>query len=222
MTPATAQGLLDLPGPGLAPPGEIEAEDAAAISQVLDEGEAWPAGALCLTGDCPDTLAILARRWQAGAAGRLWLAAGDTSDSALFSALSEAERGQRRVLLTADSAPMAWPVTLPDLRSRLSAVPVVALPWPGPQRLGALVARHAARVRLALTPAQIGWALARLPARTPVARALVAALLEEVGLSARPGRAALKAALDRLTGDGGICHGFAALDAPELPYQDPE
>ncbi len=67
-------------------------------------------------------------------------------DEALFHLLNQAQAG-RAVLLTARERPLAWPSVLPDLRSRLNAMPVAEIDPPDDALLSAVLkalfkARH--------------------------------------------------------------------------------
>jgi chromosomal replication initiation ATPase DnaA len=65
-------------------------------------------------------------------------------------------------LLVADSPPPAWSVTLPDLRSRLSATPVVSFGDPDENLIAQLTARLLERRGIAATPELIAYLAPRV------------------------------------------------------------
>lgn len=99
-------------------------------------------GALALVGPEGSGKTHLATHWRAGTEGKL-LEPGEPPGSAsalviehadawadpeqLFHLLNRAQAGEIRLLLTARRRPSAWPSALPDLRSRLNALPVAEL-----------------------------------------------------------------------------------------------
>jgi len=113
-----------------------------------------------------------------------------------------AERGQA-VLLAGRAPPARWPVTLPDLRSRLRAMPAVGIRPPGDGLLAALLRRHFARRQLRVEDGVQAFLLARLP-REAAAIAEAAARLDRAALAlgGRVTRALARATLADLPGFG--------------------
>ncbi|TCZ64347.1 P-loop NTPase family protein [Roseicella aquatilis] len=113
-----------------------------------------------------------------------------------------ADRGQA-LLLAGRAAPARWPVTLPDLRSRLRAMTAVAVQPPGDALLAALLRRHFRLRQLRVEDGVQGWLLARLP-REAAAMAEAAARLDRAALAAggRVTRALARAALAEMPGFG--------------------
>ncbi len=105
--------------------------------------------------------------------------------------LLTASRG--RLLLTAASAPMLWPVKLPDLASRLQAIPLARLEAPDEALLSAVLVKLFADRQLAVAPAVIAYLALRLPRSLAAARSLVAALDAEALASRREINRALAA-----------------------------
>jgi hypothetical protein len=202
---ARTQSVLPFDPIQPAPPGVLEARACTRALAMLGRWQAWPGGTLCLTGDDPDTLEQLAANWREMAGAGVWngspLASGavhvrgpgagagavDVSGpamaEALYGLLSAAEAGQVRVLVTALAAPRAWPAAVSDLRSRLLAVPVEALPEPDADFLADLLLAHADHLRLSLSPASARWLALRLPFETACARQAAIALSDVTGLS---------------------------------------
>ncbi|RJF86930.1 hypothetical protein D3874_07785 [Oleomonas cavernae] len=83
------------------------------------------------------------------------------------------------LLLTARAAPARWPLTLPDLRSRLGAVPVASLGLPDEATLVALIAKLLADRQLSLEARLLDWVVTRIDRTPAAARNLVAALDRE-------------------------------------------
>jgi len=130
---------------------------------VLDEWAALPRGALALVGPAGSGKTHLAQAWADSAGASLVIPGRapplETSvpvlvedadllgdDEALFHLLNQAQAG-RAVLLTGRERPLAWPAALPDLRSRLNALPVAEIDPPDDAQLRAVLeqlfkARH--------------------------------------------------------------------------------
>lgn len=111
-----------------------------------------------------------------------------------------AERGQA-VLLAGREAPARWPVALPDLRSRLRAMPAVMVGPPSDALLAALLRKHFADRQLRVEPALQAWLLQRLP-REAAAVAEAAARLDRAALltGGRLTRAVVLAAVEGMPG----------------------
>lgn len=104
---------------------------------------------------------------------------GDTvDDETLFHLINMAGVDGGSLLLTGRLAPIAWEAAVPDLRSRLNALPVARIEEPDDVVLAAVLRRgfEAAGIRPAadLYP----YLMARLPRSAPAALAAVAALDE--------------------------------------------
>ena len=132
--------------------------------RLLDAWPAWPGGALALVGPAGVGKTHLAAAWVASTgARRLDLSqppelerldegpvliedvdgadAGAAWGEALFHLINRAARPGGGLLLTARSLPATWPAALPDLRSRLNALPVALLGEPDDAVLRALLER---------------------------------------------------------------------------------
>lgn len=99
-------------------------------------------------------------------------AAGETALFHLYNLLT----GQGSLLVTAAAPPRDWGLHLPDLLSRLQAMPLVRLDPPDDALLSAVLAKLFADRQLAPAPTLIPWMVARMPRSISAARALVAAL----------------------------------------------
>lgn len=129
----------------------------------LDDWSALGRGALALTGPAGSGKTHLAQAWADAngaqlvfpgrapaldGAGPVLIEDADLlgQDEALFHILNQAQAG-RAVLLTGRERPLAWPAGLPDLRSRLNALPVAEIDPPDDAQLKAVLealfkARH--------------------------------------------------------------------------------
>jgi chromosomal replication initiation ATPase DnaA len=96
------------------------------------------------------------------------------AERALFHLLNLARDHSRSVLLTGREAPAAWPVALPDLATRLRAVPSVAIALPDDALLRGVLVKHFADRQLAVEEAVISYLAMRMPRSLDAARAVVA------------------------------------------------
>jgi chromosomal replication initiation ATPase DnaA len=99
---------------------------------------------------------------------------GGFDQTALFHALNHARQQQGHILITAEHEPKAWQVTLPDLASRLAAIPLVhILPPDDPLMRGVLVKLFADR-QIYVDEALVSFVLTRMPRSLEAAQKLVA------------------------------------------------
>jgi hypothetical protein len=171
----------------------------------------WPAPALVLHGPARSGKSHLAHLWQERSGGVL--VAGDTLVRAEPDALAahravavdDAERAPERallhlcncvneagasLLLVARAGPATWPIALPDLASRLRAMPTVAIAPPDPGLLAAVLAQHFDARQVAAQPPSCH----RLPR---VADGTIVRRRRQAGRAARPD-SAWRRAPDRL------------------------
>ncbi|MDD3445622.1 MAG: DNA replication protein [Zavarzinia sp.] len=160
----------------------------------------WPGRVLALAGPAASGKSHLANVWatdagalrlDAGAltvnavpdfAGRPVLieaADGIVDEVALFHLINLTREQEGFLLLTARAAPARWPVALPDLRSRLGAVPVARLGLPDEATLSALIAKLLADRQLTLDARLLDWVVTRIDRTPAAAAALVSALDRE-------------------------------------------
>ena len=111
----------------------------------------------------------------------------DDADAApeqpLLHLLNGAAEARCRVLLAARAAPSRWPTRLPDLASRLRAMPAVELTSPSDGMLATLFATLLSQRQLAVSGTLQRWLLLRLP-RDPSALREAAARLDCAALAA--------------------------------------
>jgi chromosomal replication initiation ATPase DnaA len=114
---------------------------------------------------------------------------------ALFHLLNLAKEDDATVLLTARQPPAQWAIRLPDLVSRLRALPVVELAAPDDTLLRAVLVKLFVDRQLAVDESLIRYLVARIERSFAAARAAVAALDREALRQRRPVTRALAAEL---------------------------
>ena len=97
----------------------------------------------------------------------------------LYNSSAEAAIG---LLVISRRAPTSWPMTLPDLASRLRALPTVGIAPPDDALLGAVLVKHFADRQLRVMPSVIGYLLPRMERSFAMAAAL-ATRLDELALA---------------------------------------
>jgi chromosomal replication initiation ATPase DnaA len=111
-------------------------------------------------------------------------------ESALFHLLNRARQTGGTVLLTARNSATQWGVTLPDLASRLAALPVITLAPPDDELLQGVLLKHFADRQLITQPAAMNYILQRIPRELDAVAKLAAELdrraLEERKALSRP------------------------------------
>lgn len=112
------------------------------------------------------------------------IAAGTFDETALFHLLNLAREHKAFVLLTARTVPVTF--AIPDLASRLKALPVVSMTSPDDALLRALLVKLFADRQLAVDEALIGYVAARIERSFAAARAAVARLDHEAMRHKRP------------------------------------
>ena len=175
----------------------------AALEQI-DRWPDWPGRRLVLYGPASSGKSHLARLWcaESGAryvpardlASELPLANGalppamvvDDAEAASERALlhlcnSCAEAGMA-LLVVSRNAPAAWAIDLPDLASRLRAMPAVGIDMPDDALLAAVLVKHFADRQLRIAPSVIGYIVPRMERSFAMAASL-AARLDELALA---------------------------------------
>jgi chromosomal replication initiation ATPase DnaA len=178
--------------------------------EMLDRVESWPQGRMILVGTEGAGKTHLAHVWAAatGAAflpvpglsgidlgqlpggaivldGADRLAGSAAEEAALFHLLNLMGPG-RPLLMTARTPPRDWGVTLPDLFSRLQAVPVARILPPEDALLSAVLVKLFADRQVAVAPNLIPFLVSRMPRQISAARPLVAAMDARALAEARP------------------------------------
>lgn len=162
----------------------------------LNAWPSWPGGALALIGPAGSGKTHLASVWaeETGAArgpggapkGPVLIEDADRADlgEALFHLLNRP--APATLLLTARSLPAAWPSALPDLRSRLNALPVALLSEPDDEVLDGVMRRLFRERHIEPAPDLLVYLRHRLERSAPAARAFIARLDAEALRRRRP------------------------------------
>jgi chromosomal replication initiation ATPase DnaA len=101
----------------------------------------------------------------------------------LYNSCAEAGIG---LLVVSRQAPASWPVALPDLASRLRAMPAVGIEPPDDALLGAVLVKHFADRQLRVMPSVIGYLVPRMERSFAMVAALAGRLDELALAAARP------------------------------------
>ncbi|MBY0306006.1 MAG: chromosomal replication initiator DnaA [Sphingomonas sp.] len=150
-------------------------------AQSLKRWGAWPVMAAMLVGPRKSGRSLLARIFAAQSGGTIIDDAERVDEEVIFHAWNNAQADRRPLLIVADAPPPDWPVTLPDLRSRLAATPLIAIDPPDEALMHALLERDFARRGLDARPELVQWLLARLERSHVALVRAVDALDQEVG-----------------------------------------
>lgn len=125
------------------------------------------------------------------------LVPGGFDEAALFHLLNLAREERAYLLLTARSAPATWRIELPDLASRLRAIPIVALEAPDDALLRAVIVKLFADRQLVVDESLVAYLANRIERSFAGVRAAVAMLDREALRRQRPVTRALAGDLFR-------------------------
>ncbi len=182
----------------------VSSSNAEAV-RALDAWPAWHGGVLALVGPKGSGKTHLAQTWrqradavelQSGASladlrdllGRpVLMETADQSDpETLFHLINMAAHPGAGLLLTARSTPAAWASPLPDLRSRLNALPVAELGEPDDALLEGVLKKFFRERHIRPSDDIFSYLLRRMERSVPVALALVERLDEASDAEQRP------------------------------------
>jgi len=195
-----AQLTLDLPHRAALGAEDFLVSDCnLAAVRLIDAWPAWQDRVQLLTGPAASGKTHLARVWQAlsgacslnpdnlgidfvdgmGAGTPLVVEDADRvsyDEKALFHLLNLAREKQLSVLLSARSVPSRWRVALPDLLSRLNAVPAVAIGVPDETLIRTVLLKHFADRQLDIDPKVLTYLALHVDRSLEAAEAAVAAV----------------------------------------------
>jgi chromosomal replication initiation ATPase DnaA len=189
----------------------------AAALALIDRWPDWPDRALAVVGPAGSGKSHLAAIWAERAGARMLssraleapglpgalatgalvvedVRAGAFEEAALFHLLNLAREEGAFLLLTSRASPVGWPVRIPDLASRLRALPAAELGPPDDTLLQAVLIKLFADRQLAVDESLVGYLAARIERSIAAARAAVAALDQASLRLQRPVNRALAAA----------------------------
>ncbi len=150
--------------------------------EFLDGWGRWPVAAALLTGPRKSGRSLLGRIFALKSGGRVIDNAERHEEAEIFHAWNDAQEHRRPLLVIADTAPPAWRIALPDLRSRFAATPSVSLADPDEALISALFAKLLKQRGLGVTPEVLRYLAARIErSHVNVVRMLDA--LDDVSLS---------------------------------------
>ncbi len=171
----------------------------------VDRWPDWPGRVLAIHGPAGCGKTHLAHVWQArsqaqflsvadaaqltpGAAVILdWSVATDLSRDeqvALFHVLNRLRELEGSLLLLSQTPPARWPVALPDLASRLAAIPAIAVEAPDDRLLAAVLTKHFADRQLSVGDEVIAYLVLHIERSFDAAARSVAAI-DRAALSSR-------------------------------------
>ncbi len=187
--------------------------------RLIDSWPDWPANAIALVGPEGSGKTHMAMIWASAAGARVISghalataeiptalatgalvvedAASAADERALFHLINLAREENAYLLFTARTAPATWPVAIPDLVSRLRAVPLATLAAPDDATLRAVMVKLAADRQLSLDEAVVEYLSTHIERSFAAARAAVIALDNEALRLRRPATRALAAEIFR-------------------------
>ncbi len=165
----------------------------------IDRWPDWPAGGLAIYGPAGSGKTHLASVWQAASGARpvpvktihadavpdivargtaVVVEPGPCDERGLLHLMNTLRELGGYILFTGHEPPARWPSKLPDLASRLAAVPVVGLQAPDDELLGAVLVKLFADRQVEVGKGLVGYLVKRMERSFEAARNVVAELDE--------------------------------------------
>ncbi|MDQ2892399.1 MAG: chromosomal replication initiator DnaA [Pseudomonadota bacterium] len=151
----------------------------ARAAHLLEHWGAWPVLSAVLTGPRKSGRSLLARIFAAKSGGIIVDDAERMPEAQIFHAWNAAQESRRPLVIVADSLPPAWPVKLPDLRSRLAASTHVVIGAPDDALMRLLFTELFRRRGLDARPDLIDWLATRVERSHITVQRVVDALDQE-------------------------------------------
>lgn len=153
----------------------VGASNADAV-RYLRHASTWPVRTAVLVGPRGSGRSLMARLFARDTGGRVIDCHDSVSEEALFHAWNAAQDSGRPLLIVADAPPAAWNVALPDLRSRLGAVPLLTIGEPDDCLARDLIEALFAQRGMALAPEVASYIVPRMERSYAMIHRIVAAL----------------------------------------------
>ncbi len=213
MTGRGKQLVLDLPHrPAQGREDFLVTDSNAAAVALIDQWPAWPGHAAILMGPAGSGKSHLVEVWRQRSKAQKVSAASISSESApalltthalaiedagagvdergMFHLLNLARQQNSSLLITGQTRPESWEIVLPDLLSRLRAIPVLEILPPDDTLLRGVLVKLFFDRQIAAEESTISFMLTRMPRSLDAARVLVAEIdrraLEERAEVTRP------------------------------------
>lgn len=139
----------------------VSASNRMAVQRIKAFGT-WPVSTMILTGPRKSGRSLFGRLFAARAGATLMDDAETRVEAEIFHAWNDAQARRRPLLLIADAPPPMWRASLADLRSRLSATPVVTFGDPDESLVEQLIAHLLERRGIAVLPELVAFLAPRI------------------------------------------------------------
>ncbi len=158
----------------------VSSSNLAAV-QMIDSWPRWPGGACLLVGPAGSGKTHLAQVWRSRSGARAAEPAAEIQgvlpsaavlvedpdtrpwdETKLFHFLNAIRESRASLLVTARTMPAQWRYHLPDLVSRLTAIPVVAIGEPDEELVGAVLVKHFADRQIEVDPSVLLYIVRRI------------------------------------------------------------
>ncbi|HMN55102.1 MAG TPA: chromosomal replication initiator DnaA [Sphingopyxis sp.] len=136
----------------------------------------WPVRTAVLTGPRGSGRSLIGRLFARETGGRVIDGPASVSEEGIFHAWNAAQSSGTPLLIIADAPPAEWNIALPDLRSRLAAVPVLTIGEPDDCLARDLIEALFAQRGIAIAPEVPSYIVPRMERSYAMIHRIVAAL----------------------------------------------